>query len=427
MEPLRILHVVPFGPEAWAYGGIPRVVDALTAGLSRRGHQVTIVTTDACDRERRLPARERPPYGTRRAVGAGSIELRQFPNLSNRLAYHLQLFLPRGMRRELERNAGFFDVAHLHAYRNFPTAFAAAACERRAIPFVTTPNGTVPRIEARRSAKALWDLVMGHGPIERAARLLAVTEHERRELVAQISGMAGGADSAQIELLPNPVELGEFEPRPEAGAFRARHGLGSGPIVLYLGRISPRKRLDLLVRAFAGLRDRETTLVVAGSEMGDAEPYRRALREAKLGGRVRELGTLTGRERLEALADADAVAYATEAEIFGLVPLEAILCGTPVVVADDSGCGELVRGVGGGIVAPAGDATALAHALEDLLGRTTFWRGEVASAARRVRALYGADVIAARLETIYREVIEEGRGRPRRPAQTAAASGASIS
>src|SRR2546430_9464487 len=63
-------------------------------------------------------------------------------------------------------------------------------------------------------------------------------------------------------------------------------------------------------------------------------------------------GVLRGSDRLEALADADGLVYPSQDEIFGLVPLEAILSGTPVVVADDSGCGEIVSRTGGGRLRP---------------------------------------------------------------------------
>ena len=133
----------------------------------------------------------------------------------------------------------------------------------------------------------------------------------------------------------------------------------------------------------------------------------RTVRSAGVDARTHVTGLLTGRDRLEALADADVVAYAGEQEIFGIVPLEALLCGTPVVVADDSGCGELIGGVGGGKVVRAGDATALATGLAEILARPDEWRAEAAAAAARVRARFGSDVVAERLEGIYRTVIAE--------------------
>ena len=54
--PLRILHVVPYYEQAWAYGGIPRLTTTITRALARRGHDVTVCTTDVCDRTSRAVA-----------------------------------------------------------------------------------------------------------------------------------------------------------------------------------------------------------------------------------------------------------------------------------------------------------------------------------------------------------------------------------
>src|SRR4051812_17180959 len=85
MPPLRVLHVTPYFNEAWGYGGIPRLAHSLARGLSRRGHHVTVCTTDAGDASARLDA---PPC----ARTADGVEVRTFANASNRLAYHWQLF-----------------------------------------------------------------------------------------------------------------------------------------------------------------------------------------------------------------------------------------------------------------------------------------------------------------------------------------------
>ena len=88
MSPLRILHVVPYYEHAWAYGGVPRVATTLTRGLARRGHDVTVCTTDAGDATTRAPQPHTPH------PGPGRLDVHVFRNLSNRLAYRWQLFTP---------------------------------------------------------------------------------------------------------------------------------------------------------------------------------------------------------------------------------------------------------------------------------------------------------------------------------------------
>jgi glycosyltransferase involved in cell wall biosynthesis len=403
MRPLSILHVTPYAGAAWAYGGIARVAGTLTRELARLGHRVTICTTDACSEHARLPRsgqrlvhRDWPA-----AVTADGVTVRVFPNVSNRLAY-AQLFLPIGLSRFLRDHAGAFDIAHLHACRNVPGAMASAHLTRLGVPYVLAPNGTAPRIERRRTAKRVFDLLAGRRTLAGAARIVAVSRAEARTLAA------GGIASASIRQIPNPIDLDEVPASPARGWLRQRYGLGDGPLVLFLGQISPRKRVDLLVRALAGLRAPHpgVRLVVAGNDQGAAHAVRVLARRLDVADRVTFTGLLSGPDRLAALADADAVAYPSDHEVFGLVPLEALLCGAPVVVTGDSGCGEVIGPIGGGLVVPAGDTEALTQALRTVLDHPVAWRSRAAEAAGRVRALYGGPVVAREIAALYEDVVE---------------------
>jgi glycosyltransferase involved in cell wall biosynthesis len=389
MPPLRVLQVTPYYAEAWAYGGVPRAATALARGLARRGHQVTVCTTDAAE----------PRARARGAAGADGVTVRVFPNVSNALAYHLQLFLPRGMDAWLAEHAGDFDVAHLHACHNVPTAVAARRLEAAGVPYVLSPHGTAPRIERRRALKWVFDHTVGRGVLEGAARLLAVSEAERRQLLGL------GAAAAVVEVVPNPVELADFIAIPR-GRFRAARRLAGHRLVLFLGKLTPRKRLDVLIDAFAALGDGTATLVIAGNDLGAGAEARRRAERRGVGGRVLFTGLLRGGERLEALADADVVVYPSRDEVFGLVAVEALLAGTPVVVADDSGCGEVVTATGGGRVVAQGDAPALAAAVREVLAAPE--RSQVAEADRRIRAWLASDAIAARVETVYEALVAPG-------------------
>ena len=384
---LRILHVTPYAEGAWAYGGIPRLTSTLTRALARRGHHVTVCSTDACSADARLP----------KARADDDVALRVFPNVSNHLAYHWQCFTPLGFGAYMREHARTFDVAHLHACRNLPGAIAARHLRRAGIPYVLAPNGTAPLIERRRLAKRIFDLAWGNTVTRHAHRILAVTEAERRQL------HEAGVEDFRIRLVANPIDLDEFSTPLAPGAFKARHGL-SGPLVVYLGKITPRKRVDMLVRAFAQLHAPSATLVIAGNDMGAEASARAAAETTGVTGRTRFVGLLQGAARLELLADADVVVYPSEHEIFGLVPLEALLVGTPVVVSDDSGCAEVVRQVGGGLVVP-GRETDLARAIDTVLERPAEWQAAARSAADGVRVRFGAETIGARLEELYGEMM----------------------
>jgi glycosyltransferase involved in cell wall biosynthesis len=390
MSLLRVLHVTPYYDHAWAYGGIPRVATTLTQALARNGHLISVYTTDACDEHSRADRQEVP------ADLRGRLEVQVFRNVSNRLAYHWQFFTPVGFRGRVRASAARFDIAHLHACHNLPVAVGARALSRVGVPYVVSPHGTAPFIERRVLAKRLFAATIGNQILTRAARVLAVSEAERHQLLAL------GVAQNRIAVVGNPLDDREFDPRPNGAAFRHAHGLSTAAVVMLLGKLTPRKGADVLLRAFEGVQTPNAHLVIAGSDMRSG-----AERNAESGSRVRSVGVLRGRERLEALAAADVLVYPSRDEVFGLVPIEALLCGTPVIVCDDSGCGEIIGAIGGGHVVPYGDAPTLAAAIDAVLSAPAIWRSRAAAAADRARRRFGATIVSEHVQRLYADVIRE--------------------
>lgn len=390
MTSRRVLHVTPYYAEAWGYGGIPRVSATLARGLTCVGHDVCVATTDAADATSRADRYEN---------GADGVRVHVFPNLSNWLAYHAQFFVPLGLGEWLRRHAGAFDVAHLHGCHHLPGAIAARYLRRAGVPYVLSPHGTAPRIERRRIAKWMFDTTLGRGVLTGAARVIAVSDAERRQLLTL------GVPALKIDVVPNPIDRSELQAPIASGRFRRRFGLDASPLVLFLGKLTPRKRVDLLVDAMAMLPHRSATLVIAGNDLGTGRKVRRLVRRRNLAARTLFTGLLRGRERLEALTDADVVVYPSRDEVFGLVPLEALSCGTPVIVAGDSGCAEVIALTGGGLIVPQADVIALAGAIERVLDSLGHWRDLAMSARRRVHELYDPETIALRMAEVYEAVV----------------------
>ena len=396
MDALRVLHVSPYGDRATGYGGIPRAVTVLTRALAGSGHRVTLATTDAGTAVARA-------HGPSIRLSEG-VEVRTFPNLSNAAAYRLQTFLPRGLAGYLARHAGEFDVAHLHGCHHLPGVMAARALARAGVPWVLSPHGTAGFIERRRVAKRVFDALLGHAVRRDAALVTALGELERRALVAL------GVPDARIRRLPAPIDLDELAPAgddrgalPVRGSFRARL-VRQAPVVLFLGTLTPRKRLDALLHAFAALRSADTQLVIAGNDMGAGRAARRLAVRLGLASRVRFTGLLTGHDRVAALRDADVVACASEHESFGLVPLEALLVGTPAVAADDSGAAGVIRDAGGAMLVAPGDVAALARAIRTILDDVGAWRAAAAAAAAVVRDRCSPGRIAREAVQLYGEI-----------------------
>jgi glycosyltransferase involved in cell wall biosynthesis len=387
---LRILHVVPYYEQAWAYGGIPRLTTTMTRALARRGHSVTVCTTDVCD-------------GTSRAVAVPEvpgITVETFPNLSNTIAYHLQVFTPIGFRQYLRRQAGTFDVAHLHACYNFPGVIAGWELTRASVPYVVSPNGTAKPLERRIRAKQFFGVTVGRSMLPQAKMIIGVSQAE----VTQLQQL--GIASSRIVQIPNPIDETEFASPADAPAYPRNRGANDAPAILFLGKLTPRKGVEDLVRAFAMLDDRRARLIIAGNDMGAGSGISALIQKLQLQSRVIQTGLLTGAERVSALAAATVVVYPSRDEIFGLVPLEALLAGTPVVVCNDSGCGEVISSTGGGLTVPPGDIEALRTAIAAMLASTDRWHERARAAAAVIRRRFGAEVVCDQLESLYWRVIK---------------------
>jgi len=336
---MRVLHVTPCFPPTWAYGGVPRAVHGLARAQVRAGLDVRVWTTDVFDATRRAPMAARHTLD--------GIDVVVSRTASNRLAWHHQLYLPMG-----SPPLDDVDVVHLHAHRNLLNFVAFRAAEARGIPVVLTPHGTLPRIERKIGVKRVWDALFDGDVPVRARRVIATSKAEVRQI------LAAGVPADRVERIPNGLWLEEFADLPPRGTFRRAHNLGDGPLVAYLGQITPRKGVDTLAAALADRALGDARLVVAGPARGMDVPT---------GDHVYYAGTLEGPDRLALLVDADALAYPSSHEVFGLVPFEGLLCGAPVIVGGDCGCGELVAEAGAGLLVDAGDVGALRGALRAVL------------------------------------------------------------
>lgn len=386
---LRVLHVSPSFYPAWAYGGVPRCAYELCRELVPLGHEVTVWTSDVFDRDSRLGGVE---------TMVDEMKVRRFRNLSNRLAHDFQLYLPLSIFAAAREQVASFDVVHIHSHRHLLQLAVARAAHTAGVPYVLTGNGTVPAIERYVGIKHLLDSVGVASIVRNTAACVAVSEAE----IPHYTRVGVSAD--RVRVIPNGVRLAEFDRLPDAGAFRRAHGIGDGPLVAFVGKITPRKGVDVLVRAMSLLPD-SVQLVVAGNFMMAEQPLHALVKELGLGARIHFPGLLLGEERNSLYVDADVVAYPSIDEIFGLVAAEAIMCGSPVVVCGDSGCGELVEASDGGSVVPYGDPAALADALRTLLTDADKRAAHVRNAQNYVREKLGWASIAERTSDLYGEIL----------------------
>ncbi len=390
---MHVLQVTPYFPPTWAYGGIPRIVYGLGRALCDLGAQVTVLTTDAMD------ARSRAQVKPDRVLDG--MRVLTCPNLSNRLAYDHQLFLPRGVTEQLERIPRP-DIVHLHGHRHLLNNAADRHARAWFVPTVLTANGTLLRHERKQRVKLLWDMLVSGRIPGRAARCVVVSQAERRQHIQ------AGIEPGRIVEIPNGLDLGEFYPLPPRGLFRRRLGIDpEQPMVVYLGQLSPRKGVEHLVAAFNRDAPAGAALVVGGNDMGGGRLARAAVDPHAP---VYFAGLLEGEERIQLLVDADVLVYPSTAEVFGLVPFEGLLSGTPAVVGDDCGCGELVGGAGAGLLVRHGDVTSLRARIQQLIEDRALASDMVERGRDYIHQHFAWPRVAGMHLEMYERVLAQGGG-----------------
>lgn len=342
-------------------GGSAVTVHALARGLARRGYPVAVLTSDlGIKRGAKLTGEiARTPQGWR--WYEDGVE-----------TFYLSA---RGSYRSLTWNPGIFgfcnkwlrsfDIVHIYGTYDLLGPIVARACRHSGIPYLIEPLGMFRPLVRNLALKSLYRRLLGESVVRGAARLVATSLQERRELIEE------GIPPEKITIRRNGIELPKL---PWPGTFRRQWKIPQNALlVLFLGRLVTKKSPELLLEAFA--RWRRSSSVAQPSILVFAGPPENAtyiqkleaeVKRLGLGGAVLFTGALYGDVKWSALVDADIFVLPSQNENFGNAAAEAVACGTPVVVTDQCGIAPLIEGRAGLIIAHQCEALVRAlHRLSD--------------------------------------------------------------
>jgi glycosyltransferase involved in cell wall biosynthesis len=373
---MRILHVVTLVDDRSSYGGPLTVAVNQCAELRRRGHDARIVA------------------GWR---GRGSVpsEIEGVPahlfavrNLVPRMRFSGLVSL--AMVGWLRRNAGTFEVAHLHLARDLVPLSAAMVLHRAGVPYTTQTHGMLapdPRAQAR-----IIDHFLTLPVLRRAISRFVLTDREKHDLAALL-----GKRAATVQL-PNGVATSAHQPRP-AGR----------PDVLFLARLHPRKRVMDFAQAALSLNKQgiDARFSVIGPDDGELPQLQAFIRSnPELQDSLIYEGALSHDAAVERLGRASIFVLPSVDEPFPMTLLEALAAGVPSICTVSCGVAEQLSGDAAAVVIEPG-AQNLSAAIGKLLSNPQH-RADLSRAAQTtVQKRFSMHTVGSQLLESY-ELREEG-------------------
>lgn len=375
---MRVLHVIPSVSER--DGGPAQAVLAMARWTARAGEDVLVAATDA--------GADVPKAGTDGTfIEREGVRIVLFPlQWSDRVKVSLPL------ARWLRRRVADFDVVHAHAVFSHACRAAARICRRKGVPYGIRPLGSLdPWSLSRHSLRKRAFLRFGGRRAIGDAAFVHYTSDREREGAERRLGLANGV------VVPLGVETAPERPPRDAGGPRE---------ILFLSRLDPKKRPDVLIRAIGELKRRGALdgvrTTIAGD--GDSSFVRDLVALADsvgAGDAIRFAGWVAGEAKADALRRADLFVLPSAQENFGAVVVEAMAAGVAVIVSPEIDLApEIARERLGWLAAP--EPRALADAISGALAEDAEREERGARGRRHAAREYSWPAVAERLVALHR-------------------------
>jgi D-inositol-3-phosphate glycosyltransferase len=389
-------------------GGMNVYVRDLTRELGRRGVQVDVFTRSQDEHQPHV--KEDLGFGNRVIHIPAGIEV---PLPKETLYEQVPEFVG-GVRQFARAQGQAYDLIHSHYWLSGVAARSLRAAWD--VPFIQmfhTLGHMKNRVaQSPRDREGELRIRVETELLREADQIIAATPAE----MAQLQWLYR-ADVSRVTVIPPGVDLVHFYPRPAAAA-KARLGLNpKNKLLLFVGRIEPLKGVETLFQAVARLRDlgvcecEELALAIIGGDPaedapGNAEMDRLKVLRRDLG--IADMVTFLGARDQDALPDyyaaAEAVIMPSHYESFGMVALEAMACGTPVIASEVGGLAFLVKDGETGFHVPDRDPELLADRICQII-TDPLLRAELGEQAAAYARGYAWPIIADKIVAVYESLL----------------------
>jgi len=395
MNILQITYIYP--PESNITDGITRVAHDISKELSKRGHKVTVYTSDI------LNLYDKRSRSNIRNKVIENVNVHYFRSVVGRKTF----FITPKIITSLKKNIKEFDIIHLHDVRTFQAIITYLFAKAKKIPYVFQSHGAffhpLPTSKVNKIGRLFLDKIISERIVKKAKKIITTSGIESKIY------HEWGVSKDKIIKIPNGIDLSQYKKLPPSGSFKKKYGIEDNKkVILYLARVHRSKGPDILVKSFALLMKernlKDIILVMIGPDDGFLSTVKSLITRLGLNSNVMITGPVPKEDKIAAYVDAKIYVLPSRYEPFGISLLEAYACGVPVVASRTGGPSELViDGVTGILFKPC-DIKQLERAISTLLENDK--TDEMGFQAKRyVEENFSIEKVVDRLESLYSDVV----------------------
>lgn len=345
---MKIVHVFIFYSIKYA-GGTSDLMYKIAKAQSESGKNVEIWTGDHMVD---LDLVDRSPF-----------RVKIFKSFLDKIGLSIMPMLPFYALFKLEKD----DIIHFHVIRTYQNLILFLIARVKGIKYVIDAHGAVPIHAEKKILKLFFDFLIGNSFIKNANSIIAESSVGVDEYLEAYNFL----DKKNIDILSPPFDISEYKDLEKKYNFNFRNKFDISSedfIITFLGRIHEIKGVDILINFFNDLLPTHPNarLCIIGGDDGHLNFCNELIKELKIENKINFLGFMSGDEKNQCLSDSNVVVQLSRFEQGAWAPIEAILCGTPIIVSSQTGAGEDVRRLNAGHTVSIDSSEEFINAINDI-------------------------------------------------------------
>jgi glycosyltransferase involved in cell wall biosynthesis len=329
---MRVLQVIPAFIPAFGFGGALNVCYTQSKSLIKLGHEVTVVTTDAFNKEKRLGILSETIDG---------IKIIRFKNISNRLAKLYGAYLPIGFKRWVKNNIRNYDVIYCHDTLTYQNYIISKYCRKFNIPYLIQTHGnfTTGSINSRFKVLKRLLIILFFNIFSKANYIVAVTRNEKDQIIKLNKNL-----NQKTIIIPNAIDTKNITIEEKLN-LNEKYNIPYGTLIIgFIGRIHFIKGLDISLDILRLLKDKlKFVFLVIGPD--DGEKKNLELKSTKLGllDNIIFTDLLSGEQKYKTMKSCDLFLFTSRSEGLPISVIEVASLGIPQIISENCNVPEVSR------------------------------------------------------------------------------------